>query len=133
MTSVISFRLPTALERAVRGNASKAKMDAADIIRLILEHSIGGQFDFSTLPDVPQPLDAKLDVRLSAETVQRLRAESQRLNTSVSVYSRMILYAYYTKRIIFIEIEGRYTLAENHDQKKSAGDIGNSARIYEAG
>jgi hypothetical protein len=120
MTSVISLRLPAALDRAIRGNATNSRMRVADIVRLILEHSIGGQYSFSELRDVPLSLDSKLDVRLPQEIVAKLRAESQRLNISISVYSRVILYAYYTKRLVFVEIGGRYTLAENHDQKKSA-------------
>ena len=120
MTSVVSLRLPAALERAIRGNAANSRMRVSDIVRLVLEHSVGGQYNFSALRDVQQPLDCKLDVRLSREMVAKLRAESQRLNISISVYSRVILYAYYTKRLGFVEIGGRYTLAENHEQKKSA-------------
>jgi hypothetical protein len=120
MTSVVSFRLPAVLERAMRGNAASSRMQISDIIRLILEHSIGGQYNFSTLPDTQQPLDRKLDIRLPGEIIATLRAESQRLNVSISVYSRVILYAYYTKRLVFAQFGGRYTLAENHEQKKSA-------------
>jgi len=120
MTSVLSLRLPRALERTLRDNAAYSRMSVSAIAGLILEHSIGGNYIFSTLPDVPQLLDAKLDLRLSSETIARLRAESHRLNTSISVYSRVILYAYYSKRLVFIEIGGRYTLAENHEQEKRA-------------
>jgi hypothetical protein len=120
MTKVVSLRLPTALERAVRSHAAQSRMSVQEIVRLILEHSLGGQYRFSALPDAEQFLDAKLDVRLPEELVLNLRAESQRLRISVSAYSRVILYAYYTKRVVFIEIGGRYTLAENHEQTKSA-------------
>jgi len=120
MTAVISLRLPAALERTVRGHAVHSKMTVPEIVRVILMHAPDGQYDFSVLPDVPQRLDAKLDVRLPEELVSRLRAESERLRISVSVYSRVLLYAYYTKRLILVEIGERYTLAENHDQKKSA-------------
>ncbi len=120
MTSVISLRLPAVLERAIRGNAANSNMRVSDIVKLILEQSIGGQYNFSALPDVPQSLDAKLDARLPKDLITKLQAESARLNVSISVYSRIILYAYYTKRLVFVEIGGRYTLAENHDQKKSA-------------
>jgi hypothetical protein len=120
MTRVISLRLPEILERAIRNHAAQSRMPVPDIVRLILEHSIGGQYRFSELRDVKQYLDAKLDARLPEDLVSKLRGESARLGISVSVYSRVILYAYYTKRLIFIEIGDRYTLAENHDQTKSA-------------
>ncbi len=120
MTRVLSIRLPAVLERVIRNNAAQSNMAVADIVRLILMHSSGGQYSFSALPDVQQCLDTKLDVRLPEELVSHLRAESERLRISVSVYSRVILYAYYTKRLVFVEIGDRYTLAENHDQKKSA-------------
>lgn len=111
MTSVISFRLPTALERAIRSNAASSRMRISEIVRLILEHSISGKYDYSTLPDTQRCLDSKLDIRLPREIVARLRAESRRLNIPLSVYSRVILYAYYTKRLVFVQIGSRYTLA----------------------
>ena len=84
-------------------------------------HAPDGQFSFSALSDVQNYLDAKLDIRLPEELVSRLRAEAERLRVSLSVYSRVILYAYYTKRLVFVDLGGdRYTLAENHDQTKSA-------------
>jgi hypothetical protein len=120
MTKVVSIRVPSVLERAIRNNAARSNMLVADIVRLILMHAPGGQFSFSDLPDVQQYLDAKLDVRLPEEIVLQLRAESERLRVSLSVYSRIILYAYYTKRLAFVEIGDRYTLAENYEQTKSA-------------
>ena len=120
MTKVVSIRMPSVLERAVRSHAAQSRMPVFHIIWLILEHSLDGQYSFSALRDVQQCLDAKLDVRLPEEVVSKLRAESELLRTSLSVYSRIILYAYYTKRLVLVEVEGCYTLAENHDQKKSA-------------
>jgi len=111
MTNVLSLRLPAALERAIRDNAARSKMPVPEIVRLILEHSVDGQFNFPALRGVPQSLDAKLDVRLPADLITRVRAASQRFQVS---------FAYYTKRLIFVEIGGGYTLAENHEQKKSA-------------
>jgi predicted DNA-binding protein len=120
MTKVLSIRMPSVLERAIRHNADQSRMPTSDIVRLILMHAPDGQYSFSALPDAQQYLDAKLDVRLPEELVSRLRAESERLRISVSVYSRIVLYAYYTKRLVFVEIGDRYTLAENHEQTKSA-------------
>ena len=120
MTKVLSIRMPSVLERAIRHNADQSRMPTSDIVRLILMHAPDGQYSFSALRDAQQYLDAKLDVRLPAELVSQLRAESERLRISVSVYSRIVLYAYYTKRLVFVEIGDRYTLAENHEQTKRA-------------
>jgi hypothetical protein len=120
MTQVVSIRMPAVLERAIRNNSARSNMPVSNIVRLILMHAPGGQFSFSDLPEVQQYLDAKLDVRLPEELVSQLRAESERLRISISVYSRVILNAYYTKRLILVDLGDRYTLAENHEQKKSA-------------
>jgi len=120
MTKVLSLRLPAALASTIRMHASGMNRFPPAIVGSILEQSIGGPFSFSALPEVAQPLDGKLDVRLPAEFIARLHAEAERLGTSTSVYSRVVLYAFYAKRLVFVQIGGRYTLAENHDQKKSA-------------
>jgi len=120
MTKVVSLRLPAGLERVISSNADQSRMSVPNIVRLILEHSLDGQYRFSALRDVERDLDAKLDLRSPEELVLKLRTESERLGISLSVYCRIILYAYYTKRLVFIEIGDRYTLAENHEQKKSA-------------
>jgi hypothetical protein len=95
-------------------------MSVADVVRWILERTLDSQFTFSALPDPRRVLDAKLDIRLPPPLVGRIRTESQRLNVSISVYARVILFAYFTKRLVVVDIGGRYTLAENHEQKKSA-------------
>jgi hypothetical protein len=120
MTSVISLRLPAALEKTISFNAAASNVTVAGAVRWILERALDSQFSFSALPDPRRVLDAKLDVRLPSELVARIRRESERLNVSISVYSRVILFAYFTKRLVVVDIGGRYTLAENHDQKKSA-------------
>jgi len=120
MTSVISLRLPSALERAIRRNAAHSNASVPEAVRWILAHALESQFNFSGLPDPRRVLDAKLDLRLPSELVARIRTESQRLNVSISVYSRVILFAYFTKRLLVVDLGGRYTLAENHEQKKSA-------------
>lgn|GEM_PF-4292656 len=120
MTKVLSIRMSSVLERCIRHNADQSRMPTSDIVRLILMHAPGGQYSFSALPDIQQYLDAKLDIRLPEELVSKLHAESERLRISVSVYSRVILYAYYAKRLVFVEIGGVTRLAENHEQTKSA-------------
>lgn len=120
MTKVVSIRVRSGLERAIRRNAARSGMTVSTIAGLILEHSVSGQSNLAALEEIPEFLDAKLDLRLSEELIANLLNESQRLNVSVSVYIRRILCAYYTKRLVFIERDGRYTLEENHDQTKSA-------------
>jgi hypothetical protein len=120
MTSVVSIRLPAALERTIRHNAAESNMPVANVVHWVLEHALDSQYSFSALPDPRRILDAKLDIRLPSDLVARVRAESQRLKVSISVYSRVILFAYFTKRLIVVDLGGRYTLAENHEQKKSA-------------
>lgn len=103
----------------VRQHSVNSRMTVATLVRIVLEHSLDGQYRLAALFDV-RPLDAKLDIRLPEELVRRLRAHAERLGKSISVYTRMILYAYYMKHLVLVEIGGRYTLAENHEQKKSA-------------
>lgn len=120
MRVVVSIRVPSALERAISSNAIRSKMPASQIVSLILEHSLRGHYNFRELSDTQQFLDAKLDVRLADKLALELRAESQRLQVSVSVYIRTILYSYYSKRLIFVEKEGHYTLEENNATKAEA-------------
>jgi len=120
MTSVISLRLPSALERTVRANAAESEMSVAKVVQWVLERALISQYSFAALPDPRRLLDAKLDLRLPPALVGRIRAESRLLSVSVSVYTRVILFAYYTKRLVVVQIGGRYTLAENHEQEKSA-------------
>jgi hypothetical protein len=120
MTSVVSIRVPVALERAVRGNAAHSNMPISEIARLILEHALCGTFNFALLSDTKQFLDTKLDFRFTDALISKLRLESQRLALPFSVYIRIILYAYYSKRLVFVDRDGRYTLEQNHDQKASA-------------
>ena len=85
MTRVLSIRLPSTLERAIRNNAAHSKMPVSQIVSLILGHAVGGQFSFSALRDAPQFLDAKLDLRLPEELISSVRSEAEKLRISVSV------------------------------------------------
>ena len=89
-------------------------MQASDIVRVILEYSLTGHYDFSELSDTPEFLGAKLDIRLSDELASNLRIRSARLHVLVSVYVRTILYSYYAKRLVFVETHGDYALEENN-------------------
>ena len=115
MRTVVSIRITSSLDRAVRANADRSRMSVPVIVCLILQHALCGRFYFSGLRDTDEFLDGKLDVRIADDLILRLRAESERLRVSLSVYIRRILYAYYAHRLVFIEKDGRYTLEENHD------------------
>jgi len=119
VSRVVSIRVPAVLDRCVYANANRSNMLASQIVGLILEHSISGHYDFSRLTD-EEFLDAKLDVRLADELVAKVRLVSKSLQVSVSVYIRTILYAYYSKRLVFVERDGHYTLEENHAQTAGA-------------
>src|SRR5437016_3679732 len=120
MTVVVSIRVPSALDRAVRTNAHRSRMMASKIVGLILEYSLCGHYNFSRLRDVQEFLGTKLDIRLEDALVSKLRVQADRLQVSVSVYVRTILYSYYLKRLIFMEKEGDYTLEENNAPKTEA-------------
>jgi hypothetical protein len=115
VTRVVSIRLARGIEQAIRRNAVRSRMTVSSIAGLILQHSLGGQYSFSGLKDGNEFLDAKLDIRLPDDLVSKLRTEAKRLGVAVSVSIRRILYAYYTKRLVFAESNGHYTLEENHD------------------
>jgi hypothetical protein len=120
VTGVVSIRVTSDLEQAIYCSAARSGMTVSAVAGFIMEHSLCGEYRFSALQDISEFLDAKLDIRLSNDLIAKLRAESERLGVSVSVYIRKILYAYHTKRLVFTETAGRYTLGENHDQTKGA-------------
>jgi hypothetical protein len=79
-----------------------------------------GTFEFGQLPRTRDFLDAKLDLRLSDELIANLRSHSKHLDVSISVYVRTILYAYYSKRLVFKDRDGRYRLEKNDEYKPTA-------------
>ena len=64
MRVVVSIRVPSAVERAVRANAIRSRMQDSQIVGFILEHSLCGDYNFGEMPDAQEFLDSKLDIRL---------------------------------------------------------------------
>jgi len=106
--------------QAVRNNAARSQMCVSEIVTQLAKHALDDQCSLSGLVDPQEALDAKLDVRLSSELLSRLRHECNRLRINVSVYIRIVLFGYYTRKLIFVQAGERYTLVANHDQNKSA-------------
>lgn len=114
MTTVVSIRVPSALMQSIRANADRSRMRVSDIVRVIIEYSLTGLYEFSELPVTQELLAAKLDIRLSDELASNLRTRSAGLQVLVSDYVRTILYSYYSKRLVFVEANGDYALEENN-------------------
>jgi predicted DNA-binding protein len=120
MTGVLSLRVPSALEQSIRANADRSRMQASQIVRLILEYSLRGNYDFHRLSDTNELRRTKLDIRMPDELVSNLRIHCAHLRVRVSVYVRTILHSYYTKRLVFVEKNDDYTLEENNASKAEA-------------
>ncbi len=116
MTRVVSIRMPEVLARAVRGNATRSEMPISELVRWFLGHVLEDGCNVFELSDPTGCLDSKLDIRLSDETLSQIRSQCEGLNLSVSTYLRIVLYAYYTRRLVFAETGDRYTLVTNDDQ-----------------
>jgi hypothetical protein len=68
------------------------------------------------LTDCPEPLNSKLDARISIGTFHTLKSAAAEVRLPVSVYVRKLLYHFYvTKRVSYVGSEGHYTLAGRHD------------------
>jgi hypothetical protein len=109
--------MPETLGRAVRLNAMRSEMSISQLVAWLLGHVLEDGCDLSSVSDAPEPSDSKLDVRLPNEMISRLGLLCEPRRIPLSVCIRAILYAYYTRRLIFIEAGDRYTLVANHDQK----------------
>jgi hypothetical protein len=116
MTRVTSIRLPAALAQELRTIAITRRMSVSALIAWILDLALADGLDLSRLPDAHEPLDGKLDLRLSDEMVRRILPVCTGLRMSVSVYIRTILYGGYTGQLVIKQAGGRYTLVNNHDQ-----------------
>jgi hypothetical protein len=113
---VISLRLPSAAYGALQRAAGHAGLSVSGGLDVLLCNSFdNGQLLFS-LPDCPEALDIKLDVRIPPATYERLKTVTPRSLMPVSVYIRKLLYhVYVTKAARYIQREGHYTLAGCHD------------------
>jgi hypothetical protein len=115
-TSVISFRLPAVVDISLQRSAVEARRSTAGCLDLLLRHSFSNCQLLLDLADCPDVLDVKLDVRIPLATLEQLRSASKQLGTPVSVYIRKLLYHFLiTKKLIYVQAEGHYTLAGRHD------------------
>jgi len=116
MTRVVSIRLPELLSRTIRLHASRSETSTSDLIGWLLGHLLADRPIITELSDVTDHSDSKIDIRLSHDAISRLLLLSRQRRLALSVYIRAILYAYYTKRLVFIHTGSRYTLVANHDK-----------------
>jgi len=115
MTRVVSIRVPDVVAREVRIAATNSQTSVSGFVVWILNIALGDGLDVSRFPDAREQLDSKLDFRLSAEMLSRLRLVCKELRISISVYVRTILYGGYTRQLTLKQEGGRYTLVDNHD------------------
>ncbi len=116
MTKIVSIRMPEVLARAVRDEAAERQMSVSACVAWILDIALQGGIDLSALSDARERLDGKIDCRLPAEILSRLRPVCKQFRVSPSVYIRTLMYAGLTRKLTLKEVEGRYTLVANHDQ-----------------
>jgi len=117
MTSrVISLRLPSAVNSALARSAANAGMSVSGGADWLLRNSFSNRHLLARIPDCPETLDSKLDVRLPNATFDQLRTITTQLGMPFSVYIRKLLYHFFlTKNLGYVQSNGHYTLAERHD------------------
>lgn len=109
---VLSNRLPRVLTNAARLHARRGNANVSNLLDILLKSAIEEHCVVPDLPDSPDALDTKLDLRLPPATLEALRYECQRLGTLPSVYVRVLLHNYYvTEQLQIVEEGGRYKLA----------------------
>lgn len=110
-THVISLRLPSAVDTALRRSAADAGRSVSNGLDLLLRHSFGNCHLLRQLADSPDLWDAKLDARIPSSTFEQLKSAAGQLEVSASVYVRKLLYHFYvTKRLKYVGSDGHYTL-----------------------
>ncbi len=115
-TRVISLRLPSATAAALKRSASDARLSVAEGLEWLVRNSLTNFVLLRELADCPEGCDSKLDARIPDAVLNSLKSASVQLGISVSVYIRKLLYHFYvTKRLRYVQTDGRYTLAYRHD------------------
>jgi hypothetical protein len=117
MTKIVSIRMPEVLARAVRDDAEERQMSVSAFVAWILDIALQAALDLSALPDAQERLDGKIDCRLPAEILSRLRPVCRQFRVPSSVYIRTLMYAGHTQRLTLVQAGCGYTLVANHDQK----------------
>ena len=113
---VVSLRLPSAVQAALARSAADAGMSVSGGLDWLLRNSFGNCQLLLPVPDCPDALDAKLDVRIPPATFEQLRRVAEALRISISVYIRKLLYHFFvTKNLRYAQSDGHYTLAGCHD------------------
>ena len=115
-THVVSLRVPAIVNSALARSASNAGLSVSGGLGWLLSNSFDNSQLLFPLADCPDVLDAKLDVRIPRATFEQLKAITDRLSMSISVYIRKLLYHFFvTKRLKYVQSQGHYTLAGSHD------------------
>jgi hypothetical protein len=115
-TEIISVRFTASVDAELRASAARARLSASGALEWLLRNSIGNFELLRDLPDSTEPRPSKIDARIADHTLEQLRLASQSLGISISVYARRLLYHFYvTKRLLYVESDGHYTLAVRHD------------------
>jgi hypothetical protein len=117
MTSrVISLRLPSAVDAALRRSAADAGISASGGADWLLRNSFSNCQVLARMPDCLEMLDAKLDIRVPTSTGEPLKSAAGQLGIPISVYIRKLLYHFFvTKHLGYVQSNGHYTLAGRHD------------------
>jgi hypothetical protein len=115
-TRTISFRVPRAAATALEQSAAKANVSVARAVDWLVRNSFDNFDPLRQLEDCPEPCNLKVDARIPVATIEPLRSAAVQLGISVSVYIRKLVYHFYiTKRLRYVESNGRYTLAFRYD------------------
>jgi len=78
MKKVLSIRMTEVLTRALREEAAERKMSLSACVAWIIDIALQDGLDLSPLTDVRELLDGKIDCRLPAEILSRLRPVCRR-------------------------------------------------------
>jgi hypothetical protein len=115
-TEIISVRLSASVDAELRASAARARLSVSGTLEWLLRNSIDNFELLRGLPDCTEPRTSKMDARIADNSLEQLKLATQRLGISISVYARRLLYHFYaTKRLFYVESDGRYTLAVRHD------------------
>jgi hypothetical protein len=115
-TRVISVRIPRVAVTALEQSAARANVSVARAVDWLARNSFDNSELLRELGDCPEPCNVKVDARISVATIESLRGAAVRLGISMSVYIRQLVYHFYiTKKVWYVESDGRYTLAFRHD------------------
>jgi len=115
-TAVVSLRLPSAVVADLEAIANYNRVSVGVALDWFLSTSFSNSEALRGLQDCQDHCDRKVDARIAITTLQPLRAATVDLGISITVYIRKLLYhSFVTKRLRYLQSEGRYTLAYHHD------------------